>query len=76
MKSTMKKIAASLMALLMMIQLVPALAATYSSGMIVGNAQGFKELLEIVATKGTYVHMFQNYIKDDSGTIKQIQLKL
>ena len=59
MKSTMKKIAASLLALLMMIQLVPALAATYSSGMIVGNAQGFKELLSIVATKGTYVLLGQ-----------------
>ena len=55
MKSTMKKIAASLLALLMMIQLVPAFAATYSSGMIAGTAAGYKELLEIVASRGTYV---------------------
>ena len=55
MKSMMKKITASFLALLMMIQLVPAFAATYSSGMIVGSAEGYKELMEIVATKGTYV---------------------
>lgn len=55
MKSTMKKIAASLLALLIMIQLVPAFAATYSSGMIAGTAAGYKELLEIVASRGTYV---------------------
>ena len=55
MKSTMKKIAASLLALLMMIQLVPAFAATYSSGMIAGSAAGYKELMAIVASKGTYV---------------------
>ena len=55
MKKTMKKITASLMALLMIIQIVPALGATYSSGTIVGTSQGFKEKLEIVATKGTYV---------------------
>ena len=60
MKITMKKTAAVLLALLMAIELVPATAATYSSGMIVGNAQGFKELLEIVATKGTYVLLGQN----------------
>ncbi len=60
MKITMKKTAAVLLALLMAIELVPATAATYSSGMIVGNSQGFKELLEIVATKGTYVLLGQN----------------
>ncbi len=64
MKSTMKKIAASLMALLMMIQLVPALAATYSSGMIVGSAEGYKEALAIVASKGTYVLLGQNLVLD------------
>ena len=64
MKSTMKKIAASLMALLMMIQLVPALAATYSSGMIVGSAEGYKEALEIVASKGTYVLLGQTLVLD------------
>lgn len=64
MKSTMKKIAASLLALLMMIQLVPALAATYSSGMIVGSAEGYKEALEIVASKGTYVLVGQTLVLD------------
>ena len=34
MKSMMKKIAASLTAILMMIQIVPAFGETYSSGMI------------------------------------------
>lgn len=64
MKSTMKKIAASLLALLMMIQLVPAFAATYSSGMIAGTAAGYKELLEIVASKGTYVLVGQTLVLD------------
>ena len=64
MKSTMKKIVASLMALLMMIQLVPALAATYSSGMIVGSAEGYKEALAIVASKGTYVLLGQTLVLD------------
>ena len=64
MKSTMKKIAASLLALLMMIQLVPALAATYSSGMIVGSAEGYKEALAIVASKGTYVLLGQTLVLD------------
>ena len=60
MKSMMKKTAAILLALLMAIELVPAMAATYSSGMIVGSPQGYKELMEIVATKGTYVLLGQN----------------
>ena len=64
MKSTMKKIAASLLALLMMIQLLPALAATYSSGMIVGSAEGYKEALAIVASKGTYVLVGQTLVLD------------
>ena len=64
MKRTMKKIAASLLALLMMIQLVPALAATYSSSMIIGNAQGYKEMLSIVASKGTYVLLGQTLVLD------------
>ena len=64
MKSTMKKIAASLLALLMIIQLVPAFAATYSSGMIAGTAAGYKELLEIVASKGTYVLLGQTLVLD------------
>ena len=64
MKRTMKKIAASLLALLMMIQLVPALAATYSSGMIVGSAEGYKEALAIVASKGTYVLVGQTLVLD------------
>ena len=59
MKNTMKKIAASLLALLIMIQLVPAFAATYSSGMIVGSTEGYKELMAIVASKGTYVLLGQ-----------------
>ena len=64
MKSTVKKIAASLLALLMMIQMVPALAATYSSGMIVGSAEGYKEALAIVASKGTYVLLGQTLVLD------------
>ena len=64
MKSTMKKIAASLLALLMMIQLVPVFAATYSSGMIAGTAAGYKEMLEIVASKGTYVLVGQTLVLD------------
>ncbi len=64
MKSTMKKITASLLALLMMVQLVPAFAATYSSGMIAGTAAGYKELLEIVASKGTYVLVGQTLVLD------------
>lgn len=64
MKSTMKKITASLLALLMMIQLVPVFAATYSSGMIAGTAAGYKEMLEIVASKGTYVLVGQTLVLD------------
>ena len=64
MKSTVKKIAASLLALLIMIQMVPALAATYSSGMIVGSAEGYKEALAIVASKGTYVLLGQTLVLD------------
>ena len=59
MERTMKKATAILIALLIMIQLVPAFAITYSSGMIVGSPNGFKEPLEIVASKGTYVLMGQ-----------------
>ena len=55
MKNTTKKITAALVALLMMIQIIPALAGTYSSGMIVGGPQGYREELEVVAAKGTYV---------------------
>lgn len=64
MKRTIKIITASFLALLMMIQLVPAVAATYSSGMIAGTAAGFKELLEIVASKGTYVLVGQTLVLD------------
>ena len=55
MKSTMKKLAASLLAILMVIQMVPALGETYSSGIVVGGTEGFREALEIVASKGTLV---------------------
>ena len=55
MKKTLKKIAAVMMAVLMMGQIIPALAGTYSSGIVVGGAQGYREILEIVASKGTYV---------------------
>ena len=55
MKTTMKKTAACLVAILMMVQIVPALADTYSSGTIVGGMEGYREALEIVASKGTYV---------------------
>ena len=64
MKKTMKKIAAILMALLIVTQIVPALGATYSSGVIVGTSQGFKEKLEIVASKGTYVLLGQTLVLD------------
>lgn len=59
MKKTMKKITAGLVALLMAVQLAPALGATYSSGTIVGSPEGYKEELEIVASKGTAVLMGQ-----------------
>ena len=59
MKKTMKKITAGLVALLMAVQLAPALGATYSSGTIVGSPEGYKEELEIVASKGTVVLMGQ-----------------
>ena len=64
MKSTMKKIAAGLVALLIMIQMVPALGAVYSSGMIVGSAQGYKDKLDIIASKGTYVLLGQTLVID------------
>ena len=56
---SMKKIAALLAALLIVIQLVPVLGETYSSGMIVGSPEGYKEALDIVASKGTYVLLGQ-----------------
>ena len=59
MKKTMKKITAGMVALLMAVQLAPALGATYSSGTIVGSPEGYKEELEIVASKGTVVLMGQ-----------------
>ncbi len=55
MKKTLKKTAAMLTALLMLVQIVPALAGTYSSGIVIGGTQGYREMLEIVASKGTYV---------------------
>lgn len=55
MKTTMKKTAAILTALLMLVQIIPALADTYSSGVYAGGAMGYREELEIVASKGTYV---------------------
>ena len=55
MNTTMKKIAASFLALLMVIQLVPALGETSYSGVISGSDLGYREKLEIVASKGTYV---------------------
>ncbi len=64
MKRTIKKITASLLALLMMIQLVPAFAATYSSGVIAGSMVGYKELMEIVASRGTYVLLGQTLTLD------------
>ena len=64
MKKTMKKITAILMALLILTQVVPALGATYSSGVIVGTSEGFKEKLEIVASKGTYVLLGQTLVLD------------
>ena len=64
MKSMMKKIAASLTAILMMIQIVPAFGETYSSGMIVGSPEGYKEALDIVASKGTYVLVGQTLVLD------------
>ena len=64
MKSMMKKIAASLTAILIMIQIVPAFGETYSSGMIVGSPEGYKEALDIVASKGTYVLVGQTLVLD------------
>ena len=64
MKSMMKKTAAILIAVLMMAQVMPALGETYSSGMIVGSPEGYKEALDIVATKGTYVLLGQTLALD------------
>lgn len=64
MKSMMKKIAAILTMVLMLAQVMPALGETYSSGMIVGSPEGYKEALEIVATKGTYVLLGQTLVLD------------
>ena len=64
MKSMMKKIAAILTVVLMLAQVMPALGETYSSGMIVGSPEGYKEALEIVAAKGTYVLMGQTLVLD------------
>ena len=64
MKKTIKKITAGLAAFLMVIQLVPALAVTYSSGTILGSPNGFKEELDIVASKGTYVLLGQTLVID------------
>lgn len=60
MKKTLKKTAAMLTALLMLVQIVPALAGTYSSGIVIGGTQGYREMLEIVASKGTYVLVGQD----------------
>ena len=60
MKKTLKKTAAMLTALLMLVQIVPALAGTYSSGIVIGSTQGYREMLEIVASKGTYVLLGQD----------------
>ena len=60
MKKTLKNTAAILTALLMLVQVIPALAGTYSSGIVVGGAQGYREMLEIVASKGTYVLVGQD----------------
>ncbi len=64
MKNTTKKITAALVAFLMMIQIIPAMAGTYSSGMIVGGSQGYREELEVVASKGTYVLVGQTLALD------------
>ena len=64
MKSNMKKIAAILTALLLAVQIVPVFGETYSSGMIVGSSEGFKEALDIVASKGTYVLLGQTLQMD------------
>ena len=55
----MKRITAIMIAVMIIIQLVPALGTTYSSGTIVGSPKGFKEPMEIVASKGTYVLLGQ-----------------
>ena len=55
MKQTMKKTAAILAAILMLVPAIPALAATYSSGIVIGGAEGYRETMEIVGSKGTYV---------------------
>ena len=55
MKRMIKKTAAVLLAVLMLAQIGSATGASYSSGTIVGSPAGFKEALEIVAAKGTYV---------------------
>ncbi len=64
MKKTLKNTAAILTALLMLVQIIPALAGTYSSGVVIGGAQGYREMLEIVASKGTYVLVGQTLEMD------------
>lgn len=56
MKKTLKKITAVMMAVLMIGQIIPALAGTQvASDPVYGNAVGYRDIMEIIATKGTYV---------------------
>lgn len=64
MKNILKKTAAILAALLMLVQMIPVTAETYSSGIVVGSMQGYRELLEIVASKGTFVLVGQTLALD------------
>lgn len=65
MSKTTKKVTAVLLALLLAVQAVPVLAdSTYSSGTIVGSQKGYREALEIVASKGTYVLLDQTLLLD------------
>ncbi len=64
MKNILKKTAAILAVLLMLVQMIPVTAETYSSGIVVGGMQGYRELLEIVASKGTFVLVGQTLALD------------
>lgn len=64
MKKTRTIALAFLAALLALVQAAPVLAGTYSSGIVVGGAQGFRETMEIIASRGTYVLVGQTLEMD------------
>ena len=55
MKNGMKKMAAAVLALMMTAGMVPAMGDTYSSSVIAGYGDGYREPLEILSKNGTMV---------------------